>query len=497
MKHYYMAFTAAILLLFLNTRQAHAGGIVVQIMQQGNATCNGSCDGFATAVASGGMAPYTYSWSPSGGNQSTATGLCAGTYTVTAMDAMSQTGTVTVTIVQPTPVVVSTSAQQASSSSTCDGSATAVVTGGTPGYTFMWTPGSQTTPTINNLCVGSYTVCVTDVNGCSSCQTVTITAPSGGLTVQIMQQVNASCNNSCNGAATAVASNGTPPYTYSWAPSGGNQQTASGLCAGTYTVTATDSLMQTATVTVTITQPQPVSVVATAGTSTTCACFTMGTANATGGNGGPYTYTWNPGNLTGATVSTLCPASVYTITATDPNGCTGTFILTTSPPMQQGPSVTTNSTQASSQSTCDGTATATVTGGTAPYTYLWSPGGQTTATINNLCPGTYTVCVTDASGCTSCQSITVTFLTGTNDPAGVNGVMNLFPNPASGMVEIQLPVTANQMQLEIFDAFGRIVFAEQLNTSTKIDVGNWTNGVYIVRLVSAEGTATRKLLISH
>ncbi|TAL58457.1 MAG: hypothetical protein EPN85_11580, partial [Bacteroidetes bacterium] len=190
----------------------------------------GSNNGSASVTASGGTGGLTYSWAPSGGNASAATGLAAGNYTCTVTDANGCTKTATVTVTSTGVPSVATS----STPQTCalGGTATANPSGGTAPYTYQWCNG-QTTSTATNLSAGSCTVVVTDASGCSTTSTVTITA-SGNIPVLTTTATAASCGNN-NGTATANPSGGTSPYTYFWNPSAQTTSIATGLSAGSYT----------------------------------------------------------------------------------------------------------------------------------------------------------------------------------------------------------------------------------------------------------------------
>src|SRR5207247_1812413 len=121
-----------------------------------------------------------------------------------------------------------------------NGSATVAVNGGSPAYTYLWSPTGENTITANNLSAGTYTVTVSDSNGCSITSTAVIIEPTilaaNGSTI-----MNVSCFSGSNGSATVATNGGTPAYTYLWSPSGGNAITANNLSAGTYTVTVTDA----------------------------------------------------------------------------------------------------------------------------------------------------------------------------------------------------------------------------------------------------------------
>ena len=372
-----------------------------------NVSCNGGTNASATVVVSGGTPGYTYSWSPTGGTAATASGLQAGTYTVTVTDANGCTTTQGFTLTQP-PALVATAGTtvNVSCNGGTNGSAKVNVTGGTGGYTYSWSPSGGTGATASGLAAGTYTVTVTDANGCSTTQSFTLTQPPA-LVATAGTTVNVSCNGGTNGSAKVNVTGGTGAYTYSWSPSGGTGATASGLAAGTYTVTVTDANSCTTTQSFTITQPAPL--VATAGTITNVSCNGGSNAsakvNVTGGTGG-YTYSWSPSGGTGATATGLT-AGTYTVTVTDANACTTTqsFTITQPAVLVASQGTTTN---VSCFGGSNGSATVAVTGGTAAYTYSWSPTGGTAATATGLTAGTYTVTVTDANGCSTTQAFTLT-----------------------------------------------------------------------------------------
>lgn len=141
-----------------------------------NVSCFGGSNGSAAAAASGGSGSYTYTWS-NGGSGTLITGLSAGTYTVTVNDGTSN-ATASVQITQPSSAVsISTSTTDANGGN--NGSASAVVSGGTSPYSYLWSTGA-TTPTINNLGAGTYSIVATDANGCSESASVTIVDNGGG-----------------------------------------------------------------------------------------------------------------------------------------------------------------------------------------------------------------------------------------------------------------------------------------------------------------------------
>ncbi|HEU4718099.1 MAG TPA: T9SS type A sorting domain-containing protein [Bacteroidia bacterium] len=386
--------------------------------------------------------------------------------------------------------VVVTQHNNVSCFGSCDGSAQ-VTTVGVPNFTYVWSPGGQTVQNPTTLCPGTHTVTMTDGNSCQATATVTITEPADiSLSASFN---NVTCNGSCNGQATITPSGGTTPYSYSWNdPQSSTTDTANGLCPGSYTCTVTDFNGCSKFTAVTITEPTAM-VVTVSTTNATChgACDGTTMASASGGSPG-YTYAWSSGCNT-ASCNNLCAGS-YTLTTTDANSCTHMDTVMISEPTQVMPNAT--STNASCPSCSDGTASTAASGGTAPYTYMWSPGGQTTSSVTGLAPGTYVVCVTDANLCSDCDTVTVSALTGINE-AGEDKSVTLFPNPASSYVWLSLNTTAF-VQVNIRDLSGRTIYSEaysaKAGTPEKIDLTGIPAGPYFITITSGDQTVTRKII---
>lgn len=136
-----------------------------------NVSCNGGMDGSTSLTVTGGTPPYSYAWIPTGQTTGNISNLTAGTYSVTVTDALSIMTTATITITEPPPLNIILTSISPSDSVSCDGSASASVSGGTSPYTYMWLSGGETTVTINGKCEGSYGFHVTDSNGCTKSDT--------------------------------------------------------------------------------------------------------------------------------------------------------------------------------------------------------------------------------------------------------------------------------------------------------------------------------------
>ncbi|MHA3789563.1 T9SS type A sorting domain-containing protein [Flavobacterium hauense] len=371
---------------------------------QVNVSCFGGTNGSATIAVNGGTGTYTYSWNTTPvQTNATATGLTAGTYSVTVTDANGCTLSNSFTITQPAALVATAGPQtNVSCFGAANGSAAVNVTGGTGAYSYSWnTTPVQTAATASGLAAGSYTVTITDANGCTTTQMFTITQPQQ-LTAGVNNFTNVLCFGAATGSATVTVAGGTSPYTYAWS-NGQTAATATGLTAGTYTVTVTDANGCPINAGITITQPS--ALVATAGAQTNLLCFgnTNGSAtvNVTGGTG-TYTYIWNTTPVQTAATASGLTAGIYTVMVTDANLCTTTQSFTITQPQ----AVSGYFTVANSDCHATGSATVHAVGGTAPYTYLWSNGTATPNLLNAL-PGTYTVTITDANGCSNVLSTTI------------------------------------------------------------------------------------------
>lgn len=448
--------------------------VVSATSTQTNISCNGANNGTATVTASGGTPGYTYSWAPSGGTAATATGLAPGTYTCTITDANGCNTTQSVTITEPTVLVASAASQtNVSCFGGNNGAAAVTASGGTASYTYNWLPSGGSAATASGLTAGTYTCTVTDANGCTATQSFTITEPPV-LAVSAASQTDVLCFGGSNGDATVSVSGGTTSYTYNWLPAGGTAATASGLTAGTYTCNVTDANGCTASQSFTITEPASalavtssattilcnggqatITVAATGGTapysgdttytvgagsytypvtdangcmdsttiviteptaialasaSTNITCFgaNNGSVDLTASGGtAPYTFSWNSGLYTTEDISGLTPGT-YTGVITDGNGCQDSVSVVISEPaaivsaLSATPAVVCNNDSV--------TVSAAISGGTAPYTYLWNPGGNTSASFTTLLTSTTTfvVTVTDSMNCSVNDTIAIT-----------------------------------------------------------------------------------------
>lgn len=369
---------------------------------QQNLSCYNSNDGYAVAHVTGGVGPFTYSWSTTPVQTSdSAYGLPAGTYTVTVGNGVTCDQTAIVTITEPAQLRDSiASFTNVSVACGANGSATVGVKGGDGNYTYSWnTTPVQTNATATNLGAGNYTVTVTDAT-CTQTATVTIAQP-GALTASITGTTPALCNGTATGTATGSVNGGTGPYVYSWnsAPVQTNA-TATNLAAGSYTFSVTDANNCTVTAVAVVSQPSAIRDSIAKTINILCNGQTNGQATVGTKNGtGAFTYSWNTAPVQTTATATGLGVGSYTVTVADANGCKDSAVATITQPAAL--ELTASPFAATCNNVCNGSATVIPSGGTQPYKYLWSNAtSATSANVLNLCAGTYSVVVTDANGCT-------------------------------------------------------------------------------------------------
>jgi hypothetical protein len=273
-------------------------------------------------------------------------------------------------ITEPSAVAITV---DSSTPTTCNGAPTGSiaisVSGGTPGYTYLWSNGS-TTEDVSGLSAGNYVVTVTDVNGCSSTVGATVSSPSSLAVTATLTQVL--CNGGNSGSIDATVTGGTSPYTYLWS-NGSTTEDIGGLTAGNYGVTVTDANGCNITDTYLITAPAIVDISMDSNTPISCNGQIDGAiAVSVSGGTSSYTYLWS-NNATTQDISGLT-AGTYTLTVTDTNGCSSTFQTTIDNPS----AITINEdiTQIRCNGQNNGAIGLTIVGGTFPYNYNWSNGGN-------------------------------------------------------------------------------------------------------------------------
>lgn len=369
--------------------------------------CAGALQGSVSANFVNATGNVTYNWNPGGVQPATISNLASGIYNVTATDAnnCSLTGT---TIINEPPAPVMTVTASDALCFGANGSATANPTGGNGPFSYTWSNNAGGNTATVSPPAGNYNVSATDANGCNQTASFTINEPT--QLVSSETHTDNLCFGTATGTATITLSGGTGAYTYQWSPNVSNTNTATGLQAGSYSVTGTDVNNCTVLQAVVIAEPTQVDVTA---SSNDVLCFGGSTGSftaiATGGTGTfSYVAVTNSGNSQQSANGQFTgqSADTYTIYATDNNQCIDSTTVIVNEPPQLVSSAT--AVDVTCYQYTDGQVNISVNGGSPAYTYSFSNGIQnSTGLITNLAPGSYDVTVTDANGCTSLQTATV------------------------------------------------------------------------------------------
>ncbi len=367
-------------------------------------SCNGASDGTATALTTSPTGNYSFLWAPGGETTQAITGLSAGNYSVTVIDTVSGcSSTGTATIVDPAGIT--DSIYSTGTPCTANGVAIVFASGGTGPYSYSWNTIPPTlNDTVTGLSAGTYIITITDVNGCSTTDSVSISTGTGSVVVTLDSVSSLNCYTDTIGIAIVSASGGTPSYTYIWNTF--PVQTgpiAINLPPGIYTVTVTDSVGCSSTQNANVVSPPAISLT---GSSTPAGCnLADGSASVSVSGGLPgYIYLWDTLSIATPTLNNV-PAGLYTVTVLDTNNCLATLDVAVSNSTIPAPLVT-----VSGAPLCNGNAIDSAfivpQGGTPPFTFTWN-GVSSNDTIINLGAGSYTAGVTDSAGCVSFTQIVI------------------------------------------------------------------------------------------
>jgi len=398
-------------------------------------TCTLS-DGEIEVFINGGTPTFSYNWIGTADNDSIHSAIAAGIYQLEVTQGNGCIDTLTYNLSDANAPVIALTATDVLCNDDSTGTITSVITGGTIPYTpFNWTDGSgvsigQLTQNATNLWAGDFTLQVTDGAGCISFQTATVEEPDA-LVASVPSVTDASCNNACNGVATAIITGGSLPFNYSWTPGGQNTANVTDLCVGINDVLVTDNNGCELSQSITINEVNTLAATVVTTDAACGVCDGDATVTPTGGSG-TYTVSWSDG-FVGFTQDSLC-AGVYSYDITDSDGCMVTLNTTINNPEITGETV--NITDASCFGALDGAADVNPIGGTSPYTYLWVPGGSTTNAMTGLGVGTYNVEMADSNGCirvvpvtiSSPTEITISTFVINSDCGLTNGAITVFPS---------------------------------------------------------------------
>ena len=387
--------------------------VLVNIDRRANNICFGNCSGELDISFSGGTGGLVTVFidsagvAPVNGNNFNLTGLCNGTYTFEATDALGCTTTNPVSITSPQTLVAF------NISNACPGDLTgnvqAVVNGGTAPYDITWidpVPGNPKALVQVGISPGSYRLEVIDANLCTDTFTLNFAIPNPIAVVSNI--TDALCSGVCSGSITNTVTGGTGPYDFLWYDMTGNPTTQdlTNVCPGTYNLQITDALgcLDTAT-NIIVGATAPLNLLGSTG-STVATCLGICDAKAyidSSAIGGisPYQFNWYDATVPSLTDTAfnIC-AGTFNLEIRDSQGC----VDTTQVLVNANPSVSAsiiNQVDNVCSYNCAGAAEVAPVGGTLPYQIAWTgiTGNPSTTAVSGLCNGTYDVTVTDAVGC--------------------------------------------------------------------------------------------------
>jgi gliding motility-associated-like protein len=353
-----------------------------------------------------GTSPYTYAWSsPPGGSTDTITGLAPNSYSVTVTDLLGCTGSATGTVGLDAPTIPITLVSEHDLKCNSDNTGSITINAVDSGtLIYAWTPSNNNSNSITGLAAQNYSVSVTDQFGCTGTAQYTVNEPTP-LVLPALTWTDPVCPGSSDGTATGSPSGGSGTYHYDWSTiPAQNTQQATGLPAGPYTLSVTDDSSCVASASVTLTDPAATTFGPGSVTDALCHGSSTGTVTVNPqGAFGPYSYLWSDISHQISQQATGLAAGPYSVVVTDSRGCTVSTAVTIGEP--SAVIVLASHTDLTCYQNNSGTASASASGGTVPYTYDWS-NGDSTAQIFNLPAATYFVTVTDGLGCTATANTT-------------------------------------------------------------------------------------------
>ena len=375
-----------------------AGGLSLNSITE-DVACNMDSSGTIEIAISGGVIPYTYTWNTGSPDQNKIDSLVAGIYTVTVTDANQCSIAKSFQINEAAELIVGGIVSNVKCNGDEDGSINITVSGGEPGYSFIWSNGIYTQ---NNagLSAGTYDLTVTDNSGCFKTLSFIVEEPEAINVANLITKPT--CFDGFNGKIDLSISGGTPGYSFAW-NNGKNTEDLDSLSSNIYSVTVTDANLCNAVRTYIITEPVSINLQAII-ENTTCNGGSNGTiALIVLGGTPPFNYIWsnsssnkNQNNLT---------AGNYTVTVTDLNGCSQ--IKTFSVSEENNLLIQESIIPVGCFGEKNASISLNVSGGILPYLFNWSNGGQTN-TIALLGAGTYGVTISDQTGCKQVKSLTIT-----------------------------------------------------------------------------------------
>ena len=366
--------------------------------------CPGNSTASIFAKATGGQAPYTYTWNPAAEGKEQLENLAAGVYALVINDAAGSSAKASITIAEPVKMEATVSPVSAATTNNADGKAKVKVKGGNGKYTYKW-DSEETTETATKLAAGQHSLTVTDGAGCNTTASFDISENILTLAVALKELTKIKCAGESTAVVEASISGGKAPFQYTWSTDKGSDQKASDLGKGNYSLTVTDAAGNNATKSIAIAAPDPL----TATASPRSAASTNnkdGKAKVTAkGGSGKYTYKWDNGETT-QTAEKL-GAGTHSVSIVDASACTTTATVDITENILEF----TVALEETTAVKCAGGSTAILQaiagGGKPPFQYQWSTDKGKAEKASGLSKGKYQVTVTDAAGTAKTAEATI------------------------------------------------------------------------------------------
>jgi gliding motility-associated-like protein len=442
-------------------------------------TCNGFDNGIIDITVNSGTSPFTYLWSENSTTEDLDS-LKPGNYSVIVTDTFGCSTSINTIIDEPETLVLNETHINADCYNHSTGSINLTSNGGTLPYQYNWS-NLEITEDIDTLFAGTYTVIVTDANGCNDSVSVEIEQPDSLELTSTMSP--ATCSGS-DGIIDITVDGGTEPYIYNWT-GGITNEDLIGYPTASYSVTVTDANGCLLNYTDSIHSVSYISII---DKLTDVDCF----GNETGiidilviNGTPPYSYTWSNGDTTEDL--TNIGAGTYFVSVTDSNQCGINGIYTINEPVLLETSITSpvdaNGFNVSYYGGDNGEIEMVVTGGTNPYNIIWVETGDTTLNLSSLTAGTYNVVVTDANGCVTTDNIILT------EPFELAMPTGYSPNGdgANDYFVVKGIEAFPDNQIQVYNRWGNIVYQESgyhnMWNGTNSNGDELPDGTYFVVLV--------------
>ena len=464
-----------------------ANAFITSSYNNAHVTCFGSCDGSVQVSPAGGTAPYTYQWS-SGSTTDADQNLCAGIYSVEVTDVNSCEFIATVEVSEPSALLAVIPAANVTHVN-CEGWSTGVATvnssGGIStisGYTYFWADVNDLqsplsfTETVNDLAVGTYLVEVSDLNGCSATDTVTINDNNAFTLAVTNNTSDVTCFGFNDGIADLNPINGTLPYTHSWSdPLNQQTQEAISLSSGWYTDTIYDAEGCEIIDSIFVGEPEELVITTTNISEVSCYNFADGSIQVVAQGGVPaYTYSIDCNLYNNNNTFSGLNSGIYTVCVQDANGCIDDEVDVVIAPQ---PSQIIINNLVVNDISCfgfnDGSATVTASGGTGVLSYEWSNNqSSTSATGFNF--GLQNILITDENGCDISESFMI------NEPSEILVDSFVIDNYCAQVNQASITVYAN-------GGSGMLTYLANGNNSPGYEINGLTSGLFDVNIVDDNG----------